>query len=300
MKIKLSLAALLLGVFFISYSQNKFDTETVSLSARWDLEKPSSKKQLFKFEPYKPVYILFANYTNDINEQPTSENPENTVPIPLELNQVELKFQLSFKTKVLQHIFGEKTGGDVWIAYTQSSRWQVYNETQSRPFRETNYEPELLFILPTNYNLFGLQGVYSGISLTHQSNGRANPLSRSWNRIIFHAGLEVNNWSVIFKPWIRISEDFEDDNNPNIENYIGRAELLVAYKHKKHQVSFTGCHSLNSGDNNRGSVKLDYAAQLYNNLKIYTQFFYGYGESLIDYNHKQTTIGIGLSLVNWM
>ncbi|RXP59488.1 phospholipase [Lutibacter sp. HS1-25] len=299
MKLKLYLV-FLFGIIAISHSQNKFDTETVSLSERWNLIKPGDKKQLFKFEPYKPVYILFANYTNNINLQPTSENPNNTVPFPLDLNPVELKFQLSFKTKILQNVFGEKTGGDFWIGYTQSSRWQIYNAKQSRPFRETNYEPEMIFILPTKYKLFGLNGVYTGVALTHQSNGRANPLSRSWNRVIFHVGLEAQNWSVIFKPWIRISEDLAEDDNPNIENYIGRAELLVAYKHNRHQVSFRGRHSLNGGDNNRGSVQFDYAAQLYNNLKIYTQFFHGYGESLIDFNHKQTTIGIGLSLVNWM
>ena len=147
MNIKLSLL-FLFGIVYFSHSQNEFEMETVSLSERWDLAEPSGKKQLFKFEPYKPVYILFANYTNNINEQPSSENPENTVPVPIELNQVELKFQLSFKTKVLQNILGEKTGGDLWLAYTQSLRWQVYNEAQSSPFRETNYEPEVLFILP--------------------------------------------------------------------------------------------------------------------------------------------------------
>lgn len=299
MKLKLFFL-FLFGIVYFSHSQNEFEMETVSLSERWDLAEPSGKKQLFKFEPYKPVYILFANYTNNINEQPTSENPENTVPVPLDLDPVELKFQLSFKTKVLQNILGEKTGGALWLAYTQSSRWQVYNAAHSRPFRETNYEPEALFILPTKYNLLGLQGVYTGISLTHQSNGRSNPLSRSWNRVIFHVGLEAKGWSVIFKPWIRISEDFEEDNNPEIQNYVGRAELLVAHKYKKHQLSFRGRHSLNGGDNNRGSIQLDYAVGIYNNLKIYTQFFSGYGESLIDYNHKQTTIGIGLSLVNWM
>jgi len=299
MKLKFSLL-LIIGVIFITQSQNRFNNDTVSLSQRWGLSEPSNKKQLFKFEPYKPVYILFANYTNDINEQPTSENPLNSVSNPLNLDPVELKFQLSFKTKVFQNIFGKKTRGDIWLAYTQSSRWQVYNESESRPFRETNYEPELIFILPTKYNLFGLNGVYSGVSLTHQSNGRSNPISRSWNRIIFSFGLETNGWSVILKPWIRISEEFEEDNNPNIENYIGRAELLVAHKYKKHHISFQGRHSLNSGNNNRGSAQLDYAIQIYNNLKLYTQFFHGYGESLIDYNHKQTTIGIGLSLVNWM
>lgn len=299
MKLKYSFL-LFISVIYLSQSQNGFNKDSVSLSDRWGLSAPSDKKQLFKFEPYKPVYILFANYTTDINDQPTSENPANTVPVPLELDPVELKFQLSFKVKVLQNIFGKKTRGDIWMAYTQSSRWQVYNAELSRPFRETNYEPEIIFILPTKYNLFGLQGVYTGVSLTHQSNGRSNPLSRSWNRVIFHVGLEAKGWSVIFKPWFRISEDFEEDNNPEIQNYVGRAELLVAHKFKKHQLSFRGRHSLNGGDNNRGSIEIDYGIQIYNNLKIYTQFFTGYGESLIDYNHKQTTIGIGLSLVNWM
>lgn len=281
--------------------QNQFSPDsTSSLSARWGYEKPSSKKDLFKFEPYEPVYILFANYSSNINVKPISENPINSVPEPLELNSVELKFQLSFKTKVAQNLFGENSGFNLWLAYTQSSRWQVYNASESRPFRETNYAPELLLIFPTKYKLFGLNGVFSGVSILHQSNGRSNPISRSWNRLVFHFGWESQNWSVVLKPWLRFSEDFEEDNNPNIQNYVGRAELLVAYKYRRHQFSFMGKHSLNGGSNNRGSFQMDWAIGIYNNLRIHTQVFHGYGESLIDYNHKQTTIGVGLSLLNWM
>lgn len=296
------LILLFVFVFTVQISAQEVDLyQSKSLSEKWSLHDSLNKQPLFTFEPYKPVYILFANYSNDINQWPSSENPENTFPTPLDFNKTELKFQLSFKTKVLRNVFGKKVGGDVFLAYTQSSRWQVYNAENSRPFRETNYAPEIIFIIPTKYTLFGLQGSYAGISATHESNGRSNPASRSWNRIIFHIGLESEQWRVLIKPWFRISEDFEEDNNPNIENYIGRAEVLLAFKpHRKHQLSLSGKHSLKGGSNSRGSFQFDYAIQVYDNLKLYSQLFHGYGESLIDFNHTQTTFGIGVSLINWI
>ena len=54
------------------------------------------------------------------------------------------------KTKVWQGIFNDV--GDFWIGYTQPSRWQVYNKQLSRPFRETNYEPEAMLVFNTNYH----------------------------------------------------------------------------------------------------------------------------------------------------
>ncbi len=70
---------------------------------------------------------------------PQSPNPADSVDTPQPLDNTELKFQLSFKTKVVEDLFGDN--GDIWMGYTQSSRWQAYNADASRPFRETNYEP---------------------------------------------------------------------------------------------------------------------------------------------------------------
>ncbi|MFE1636147.1 phospholipase A, partial [Acinetobacter baumannii] len=87
--------------------------------------------------------------------------------------------------------------------YTQSSRWQTFNAEESRPFRETNYEPEASLMFRTNYELLGLDGRLLGVTLNHQSNGRSDPLSRSWNRVIFNVGLERGNFALMLRPWIR-------------------------------------------------------------------------------------------------
>lgn len=280
--------------------QDLYSSPNEKLRQQWDLIEDSTKQHnIFKVRQYKPLYVLFANYSNNVNTMPSSPSPGHQVTTPLPLQNVEMKFQISFKTKVLNNIFGSEQSGDLWIAYSQTSRWQVYNAAVSRPFRETNYEPELMYIIPTRYRLFGLNGVYAGIGFSHQSNGRSNPLSRSWNRVILQFAWESEHMSIVLKPWWRLQEAVDKDDNPGIENYLGRTELLLAFNKGIHHFDLIGRHSLRFDANNRGSIQFDYAINVFYNLKLYLQAFHGYGESMIDYNHQQTTIGLGFSLTEW-
>ncbi|GAA0721124.1 hypothetical protein GCM10009430_22050 [Aquimarina litoralis] len=283
--------------FASCYSQTNAKDNQGSLSKRWLVQSDSIKR--FKIEPYKPVYFLAANYTTDINNFPTSDNPLNTVEESSDFSDTELKFQLSFKTRAARNLLGKKIGGDVWIGYTQSSRWQLYSANISRPFRETNYEPEVMLVFPTKYKIFGLNGVFAGVGINHQSNGRSNPLSRSWNRIILQFGWETSSWSFVLRPWWRLPEDAAEDDNPSIEDYVGRTEFLTVFSKGRHDLSIMIKHSLRGGSNSRGSIKLDYAIKVLGQLQVHAQIFHGYGESLIDFSHKQTTFGLGLSLLQW-
>lgn len=266
------------------------------LDSRWELAK-DSKLGTFQLRAYKPVYLLPAFWSSDPNQLPSSPNPNNTTTTAQAIDNTELKFQLSFKTKVAENVFGDN--GDIWMGYTQSSRWQAYNSEVSRPFRETNYEPEVMLAFRNGYSLLGWNGRMTALHLNHQSNGRSDPLSRSWNRVILNVGLDRDNWAVMLRPWYRVPESNSEDNNPDIDDYIGRGDATVVWTRDGHTLSLTGRHSLRGGERSHGSLQVDYGFPLTNLLRGHLQVFSGYGESMIDYNHKSTHVGLGVSLLDW-
>lgn len=273
--------------------------QSQSMVQRWELDS-ISQSGTFRLTPYKPVYIIPARWSSNPNENPVSgnPNPEYDYDENPNYNNIEAKFQFSFKTKVLESfLWGH---GDLWVAYTQSNNWQIYNKSLSRPFREINYEPEVILNFATNYKLFGFDGRMAGISFNHTSNGKETPLSRSWNRIIMQVGLEKDNWQVYIRPWMRMRGEKKEDDNPGIEEYMGRGEVIVIYSSGKYSLAFTGRHNLNFNKHTRGYAQLAWSYQLKGNLKGYVQAGYGYGETLVDYNNLQAVIGVGVSLVEWL
>ena len=266
------------------------------LDSRWELS-PESKLGTFNVRGYKPVYVLPVFASSNQNNRPHSPNPDNTVSTSERLQNVELKFQLSLKTKVWQGVFGD--AGDLWVGYTQSSRWQVYNAKQSRPFRETDYEPDAMLVFNTHYQVLGWDGRLLGIGLVHQSNGRSNPLSRSWNRVIANVGFEREGWTVMFRPWWRIPESASTDDNPDISDYMGRGEVQVVHEWRGQEFGLTLRDSFRGGSRQHGSARFSWSFPIAGNLRGYAELFKGYGESLIDYNHNATYAGLGVSLLDW-
>lgn len=271
---------------------SRSDSRAGSLTRAWALDGSGTP---FQLQPYRPIFVLPLSVTNNINRRPDSPAPGHSTGVDLPNRSVEVKFQISAKTLAWRAPFG-----DLWIAYTQSSHWQLYQGDISRPFRETNYEPELILNLATDFDVLGWRGRIAGVSLSHQSNGRALPLSRSWNRVIGHLGFERDAWSLVIRPWVRIGESADQDDNPDIEDHMGRADLTLRRESAAgHLLSLRLRHSLRGGERSRGAGELGWAFPLHGRLHGFVQLFSGYGESLIDYNIRQTRVGLGFSLAGW-
>ena len=267
--------------------------ELSSLSNVWDLS-PSEKSGTFKLMPHKANYLLPLHYTSRVNSMPASPAPGHAVPFNLPLDATEAKFQLSFKVKAWENLLGDN--GDVWLAYTQQSNWQLSNGGLSSPFRATDYEPELIFSLRTDADLLGWRWRMLNLGFVHQSNGRALPLSRSWNRVYAQFGLERGPFTLMLRPWYRLPESAASDDNPDIGNYMGSGDIRLAYAKGGHVLSALAHYSFKG---KRGGLQADWVFPISGSLKGYLQVTSGYGANLIDYNHSQTTLGVGLLLLPW-
>ncbi|WP_341502067.1 phospholipase A [Gallaecimonas sp. GXIMD4217] len=245
----------------------------------------------FVITPHRPNYILPVKYNSSTNQPPVEVVGEE-----VRLQDVEMKFQLSLKFPIAFNLFGDN--GQLWAAYTQQAFWQAYNDDISAPFRETNHEPELFLAFDISDDWFGIKPKYALFGFNHQSNGRSEPLSRSWNRLYADFIFETENLVLSVKPWYRIPESREEDDNPDIDKYLGHGEITGVYVMGDYQLDFMVRNNLRS--DNRGAVQLGVSFPLWGKMKGYVQYFNGYGESLIEYNRHSQSIGVGIMLTNWL
>jgi phospholipase A1 len=252
--------------------------------------------QPFTLMAHRPNYFLAGAY-NAKGYDPTLFRIQYRDP-SIEFDKAEAEFQISLKVPLGVDVFNSF---DVYAAYTNRSFWQVYNHDISAPFRETNHEPEVWAQFTPSWEFFGFTNLANSIGVVHQSNGQGGVLSRSWNRIFASFVFARGNFAIDFKPWVRISEKADNDDNPDIADYLGHYEIRAGYKWNEQVFSLMSRNNLESGFD-RGAVELGWSFPLwkYPYLKGYIQYFYGYGESLIDYDRRVNRIGIGISLNDWL
>lgn len=258
------------------------------LSQLWELEE-ADKQGTFRFRPHHPNYLV-AQLTSRPNSDPFGPNNPLSASSLAGIDHVELRYQLGFKAKLVERAAG--SGADLWFGYTQQSYWQAFNGAASRPFRETNYQPELMAVLPIDAGIGGLRLRFLNLGLAHQSNGQSGSRSRSWNRVYAQAGVAYGALSMTTRIWKRLSEG-PDDDNPDILDYMGRGDISVQWRRDGHELSLTARRNFAT---RHGMLEAGWAFPLAPGLKGYVQLFSGYGQSLIDYNHAQQSLGLGVMI----
>jgi phospholipase A1 len=272
------------------------------LTEAWKLgPKDAAPRHLADIVTYRPNYIIFRQ-TNDPNTRPRSPATGRTTLPGLDRNVI--KIQGSFKTELVSREAFARVGATpllrnvgidsarLWFGYTQTMAWQAMDHGRTRPVQDTNYEPEAILTFGTSNKGDGFKLINLGLS--HMSNGIDPRQHRGWSRAYVQGGWEWDRLSVLARAWRVLPES--DDDNPDIRTYMGSGDLVARYRAAGGYVtSVLLRRNLGTG---RGFVQVDWATPVLNaigGLKLHAQITSGYGESLIDYNFQQTTLGIGVS-----
>ncbi|EAI4441601.1 MULTISPECIES: phospholipase A [Campylobacter] len=271
-----------------------------SLEKSFNFEQNTSKEK--KLDDINPKNEALANYLGtEKSYNPfgiSTHNLSYFMPVSYSFSKrdyksTETKFQVSLKKTLFENLLGLNESYN--IGYTQISWWQLYKH--SAPFRETNYLPEFFINFPiSGYGAFeNLKDIRIG--LLHESNGQNDPKSRSWNRIYLSNAWFFGDFMFIPRVWLRIPEKSSEDDNPDIEKYLGNFDINLAYTQDDYFINILWRNNLNFA-NNRGAVEISGAYKISNNgLYIYTQYFNGYGESLIEYNKSSSRLSSGILLM---
>ena len=295
MKPLFTIGKVILGICLLvpSYTAAKQQTIAIDdvMAQRLHKEK-AGHNNAFLVSLYRPTYIIPFNYTTKPYQKVYVDTPQSQ-----SLNQGEVKFQLSLKIPVWKNAFNDPNS-ILYVAYTQQSYWQAYNH--SAFFRETNYEPEVFLAHHFNRPLLGdwkLSLLTVGAS--HQSNGKGGILERSWNRIYGEAILANSHWMFSVKPWFVVRDNSYRRYNENLARYLGYERMLFSYKYHDHVFSVEARNTVESHFS-RGAIQASWSFPLTTHLRGYTEFFSGFGQNLIEYDHHTNSIGVGIALTDWI
>ena len=205
----------------------------------------------------------------------------------------ETAFQISLQKPLFYDVFDMNE--TISAGYSQSSWWQTAKA--STPFRETNYRPEIFVTFPTRFEAISSLD-YLRAGLLHESNGQGGEKSRSWNRVYLEAKFYAGSLVVIPRVWARIPEKSADDDNPDIEKYLGNIDVNFALPYRGHIFTAMVRNNLHFDKTNRGAGELGWLFPFgKSGVYGYVKYFTGYGESLIDYNRHTDKVGIGFAIL---
>lgn len=243
--------------------------------------------------------LLFASpaaypYANE-TATTTKWAPEGFKPNYFLLGQPDAKLSLSFKIKLI-----ENTG--LYLGYSQLMFWEL--QESSSPFSDVNYNPEIFYRLFEGDN----KGTWADIGIyEHESNGQDEEKSRGWNRFYLLYNLEalkfgVSTLYISLKGWVPYDVE---DTNEDLTEYRGLYEINFTFAEflgdyfdssdlilRVYSGGSTSIDPTNGGQELTLRMRSQFTKDF---LPVLTfQLFNDYGESLLNYNEKETAFRVGI------
>lgn len=110
------------------------------------------------------------------------------------------------------------------------------------------------------------------------------------NRIVFEALASYKGFGAHIGVWPYISGRRD---NPDIATYLGYGDLKLSYRHKRHLIELEVKPFFSDYRQYRASMRTGYSYAINKFVSMYVQHFYGYGDSLYEYNIISHRLGVG-------
>ncbi|MEK6697442.1 MAG: phospholipase A [Nitrospirota bacterium] len=211
------------------------------------------------------------------------------------------RFQISFKYLLTDKII--RGDDSLFLGYTQTSVWDL--SSSSVPFYDTSYRPSLFYEVADTARIRRKGSLpWLQVGYEHESNGKAGADSRSMNivfvRPCFYFGKpEDTHFRFAPKVWAYVG----GGGNSEMEHYRGYADLLGILEVGKGSGFFSESQlavTLRKGAHGHyGSVQADGAYPLGSTFYLHLQYFNGFGETILDYNKRETQYRLGIMLITW-
>lgn len=211
------------------------------------------------------------------------------------------RFQISFKYELTDRIF--RDDDSLFLGYTQTSVWDL--SSPSVPFYDTSYRPSIFYEVADTERIRrkgSLPWLQTGFE--HESNGKSGADSRSMNIVFVRPCLyfgkpDETHFRFAPKVWAYVG----GGGNSEMEHYRGYADLLGILDIGMHAGFFSESQvavTLRKGAHwEYGSYQVDAAYPLGSTFYLHFQYFNGFGETILDYNKRDTQYRIGIMLITW-
>jgi phospholipase A1 len=245
----------------------------------------------------KPVYLQIGEneILNLLDGQPSfgmyKDNYIITgIPVNKAISQhtADAKFQISVCQRLTKTAL--PFNSFLMLTYTQKSFWNIY--AKSSPFGDNNYNPGFVLAKPLIYKnqLIGM----ATLSLEHESNGKDTTESRTWDYLALSDIYFFNaSFSVQAKIWAGIMGKDTDD----LLKYRGYGLLALNYRSLNDKF---WCSAIISPRDKFKSfntqLEVNFKLSRKENQYFFLQWYNGYGESLLEYNHHTSMLRVGICI----